>query len=379
MKLEYIQERLARQLGYWPPGQVHGGLVGGRYQTGFDSDDGVVVGALQVGLDRDEIDEVLDHLTSLLALAAPLALAGAGWAGYVLAARALAPVADITNLAASISGKDLHARLNLNLPDDELGRLARTFDGMLSRIEDAFEQQRRFTTDAAHELRTPLSLMRSQIELALSQSRTTDEYREALSETEGDLTRLTGLVATLLTLARADTNRLSLEAARFDLADTVGTVVGLYAPLAEQASVKLHDTAAPTPLVADEDLLVQVLVNLLDNALAHTPAGGSVTVGCRRDGTFARLWVEDTGAGIAAEHQARVFDRFYRVDAGRTRGAGGTGLGLAMCRAITEAHGGTIELSSRPGIGTRVEVVVPADSASERDITARPRLDSRVN
>ncbi len=326
-----------------------------------DGGDGAVIGALQVGLDRQELNEVLGELLAALAVAAPLALAVAAWAGYVLAGRALAPVAEITRLAASIGGNDLHARLDLDLPDDELGRLASTFDGMLGRIEDAFERQRRFTGDAAHELRTPLSLLRSQVDLALARPRAAEEYREALAGLDADLRRLTGLVATLLTLARADTGRPPLDPAPFDLADTVAATIEQYAPLAAEAGVALRAEAAPTPLVADEDLLVQVLVNLVDNGLAHTPAGGTVTIGCRSDGPEARLWVEDTGVGIAAAHQPRVFDRFYRVDAGRTRASGGTGLGLAICRVIAETHGGTIGLTSRLGIGTRVELVLPAE------------------
>ncbi|MBA3413854.1 MAG: heavy metal sensor histidine kinase [Chloroflexia bacterium] len=328
-----------------------------------NGDEGPVVGALRVGLDRHDLDEVLNELLAALAVAAPLTLAAAAAAGYVLAGRALAPVAEITRLAASIGGDDLHARLGLNLPNDELGRLARTFDGMLGRIEDAFERQRRFTGDAAHELRTPLSLLRSQVDVALAQPRSGDEYREALAGLDADLRRLTGLVTTLLALARADTGRLPLEPEPFDLAETVAATVEQYASLAAEAGLELRAVTAPTPLVADEDLLVQVLVNLVENALAHTPAAGTVTIGCRREGRLACLWVEDTGIGIAAEHRVRVFDRFYRIDTGRTRAAGGTGLGLAICRAIAMAHGGTIGLTSRVGGGTRVELGLPADPA----------------
>lgn len=318
-----------------------------------------VTGVLQVGLPREEVDEALAKVLSLLAVTAPLVLVVAVGGGYLLASRALAPVAAITGLAARIGGQDLHARLNLDLPDDELGRLARTFDGMLARVEDAFERQRRFTGDAAHELRTPLSVMRSQVDLALARPRPAEEYREALQGLDGDLDRLVGLVGALLTLARVDAGQLVLGRAPFDLADTVGLVMEQYAPVAEEAGVTLEDQSSPTPLVADEDLLVQVLVNLLDNALAHTPAGERITVGCRAEGDRVRLWVVDTGSGIAPEHRERVFDRFYRVDAGRTRQQGGTGLGLAISKAIVEAHGGTITLASQVGPETRIELVLP--------------------
>lgn len=332
--------------------------------------EGAVRGVLQVGLSREEADEALRSLVYLLLATGPLALAAAAGGGYLLAGRAMAPVGEITRLAGSIGAGDLHARLDLDLPDDELGRLAATFDAMLGRIEDAFERQRRFTGDAAHELRTPLSLLRSQVDLALLQPRAAGEYRAALHNFQGDLDRLTGLVGTLLTLARADAGQLALSPAPFDLAATVELVAEQFAPHAAEAGVTLRQETGPCPLVADEDLLVQVLVNLVANALAHTPAGGSVTLGCRRDGDDVRLWVADTGIGIPAAHQARVFDRFYRVDAARSRAQGGAGLGLSISRTIVAAHGGWIGLTSAQGQGTIVEVVVPADRGTSTSATA---------
>lgn len=318
-----------------------------------------VIGVLQVGVSRGDIEETLSILVVLLSIAAPLVFGAAIWGGYVLAGRALAPVAAITRLAGSLTGSEFDARLRLDLPDDELGRLARTFDAMLARTEQAFDRQRRFTGDAAHELRTPLALMRSQIDVLLVHPRTPDEYQAALREQIGDLERLTGLVGTLLTLARADTGQLKPDRVGFDLADTVELVLEQYTPMATDAEVILGDESRPCRLDADEDLLVQVLVNLLDNALAHTLAGGTVRVGCGITDGQARLWVADTGSGIAPEHRERVFDRFYRVDDGRTRARGGTGLGLSICRAIAEAHGGTIALASTLGDGTQVEVCLP--------------------
>jgi heavy metal sensor kinase len=325
---------------------------------------GAVAGILQVGLDRNEIDEPLALFLSALVLATPLALLLAGGSGYLLAGRALAPVAAITKLAARIGARDLGSRLDLDLPDDELGRLARTFNAMLARIDDAFERQRRFTGDAAHELRTPLSLLQTRFDLALARRRTNDEYREALHEAQTDLARLTGLVNTLLTLARADSGQLPLDRSPFDLATTVAAVCEQYAPCATAAGVILHREDRPTPLAADEDRLLQVLVNLLDNALAHTPAGGTISVGCRCEAGMARLWVADSGDGIALEHLAHIFERFYRIDIGRTNARGGTGLGLAICQAIAQAHGGTIAVSSQVGTGTRVALSLPSAECS---------------
>jgi heavy metal sensor kinase len=320
-----------------------------------------VVGVLQVGLSRENVQEDLFELISALSLAAPFVLAAALAIGYFLAARALAPVAAITARAASIDAQDLSARLNLRLPDDELGRLARTFDGMLGRIEDAFERQRRFTGDAAHELRTPLSLMRSEVDLALARPRTPAEYQAALTSLESDLQRLTGLVGTLLELARSDTGALELEKGRIDVVELVDLVREQFASTAESAGIEIVADVRPCTVVADEDRILQVLVNLVDNALNHTPRGGRVTLGCAPlpgDGGV-RIWVADTGHGIAPEHIPRLFDRFYRVDTGRARAQGGTGLGLSISKAIVEAHGGAISANSTPGYGATFQVVLP--------------------
>lgn len=322
-------------------------------------DGNAVIAVLQTGASRGDTDEALGFLAISLFIAAPALLVVAAIGGYLLAGRALRPVARITEIAGSIGANDLRARLNLALPNDELGKLAQTFDAMLVRIEDAFERQRRFTGDAAHELRTPLSLMRGEVDLALARPRSVEEYRESLIEFDRDLERLTSLVGTLLALARSDSGQLRLDRARIDLRETVDVIVEQYTESAENAGVSLTGETASATGVVDQDLIIQVLVNLVDNALAHTPAGGSIVLGCRGTDSDIEIWVSDTGSGIAPEHQARVFDRFYRVDEGRTRAQGGNGLGLSIARAIVEAHGGTISLTSTPGEGTRVEIAIP--------------------
>ena len=145
----------------------------------------------------------------------------------------------------------------------------------------------------------------------------------------------------------------------FDLADTITTVLEQFAQMATSGDVVLRDESVPTPLVADEGLLIQLLVNLVDNAITHTPPDGRVSVGCRGDDGVVRIWVTDTGEGIAPEHQARIFDRFARIDSGRGRAQGGVGLGLAICKAIVEVHGGSIALTSAPGRGARIDILFP--------------------
>jgi heavy metal sensor kinase len=259
-------------------------------------------------------------------------------------------------MAASIGANDLHERLDLDLPNDELGRLAQTFDAMLARMEDAFARQTRFSGDAAHELRTPLTLMRGQIDLALNHPRTPDEYREALGQLDLDLARITSLVETLLALARADAGQLAPDLSPFDLADTIGTILDLYDDAATAAGIAMRGACQSLTVTADEDLIIQVLVNLVDNALAHTPPGGEIAIECVQQANLAVITVADNGSGIPEEHQDRVFDRFYRVGHTHQRGAG---LGLAIARAIVERHGGTIHLASVEGTGTTIELRLP--------------------
>ncbi len=327
--------------------------------------DGAIAGRVEVGRSRSDIDETLATLKSIFAIALPILLAFAGIGGYLVSGRALAPVAAITSMAAGIRPDDLAERLDLDLPDDELGRLARTFDAMLERIETAFERQRQFTSNAAHELRTPLSLMRSQVELTLARPREPAEYRDALANLHGDIDRLTTIVSILLALARADSERLQLVREPADLGEIVPLVLASYASQAGEKGIRLLDRSSPAPVLVDDDLIVQLLVNLIDNALAHTPPGGTIAVGTETESGRTGLWVEDTGTGIAPEHQPHIFERFYRADAGRDRGAGGVGLGLAFCKAIAEAHGGSLTVESEPGHGARFDVCLPRGQSSQ--------------
>jgi heavy metal sensor kinase len=320
---------------------------------------GVTVGALAVGQSEEDLTDTLSALLTVTALALPLALLAAGLVGFLLARRALAPIDRITRTARELSAADLSRRLDLDLPDDELGRLARTFDAMLERIDVAFQRQRQFTADASHELRTPLTIMRGQLEVALSRARPADDYRATLEAQAEQVERLSGLVSSLLTLARADAGQIPLERELLEVAALVESSVEQVAPLADERGVALTTSGPPATVQADATLLVQLLLNLLDNALRHTPPGGTIEVSWAVVGGVLQLLVHDTGSGIAAEHLPRVFERFYRVEQARERVAGGVGIGLAICRWIAEAHGGTITLESAVGVGTTVLVTLP--------------------
>lgn len=320
---------------------------------------GSTIGALAVGQSDEELSDTLGALLAIVAVALPLTLLAAGLTGLFLAARALAPIDRMTRTAGEISATDLGRRLDLNLPDDELGRLARTFDAMLDRLDDAFRRQRRFTADASHELRTPLTIMRGQIEVVLSRPRAGDEYRATLEAQAEQVERLIQLVNSLLTLARADAGQIPLQREPLDVQALVETSVEQLEPLAAERGVTLTVSGPSAHVNADGTLLVQLLLNLLDNAVRHTPAGGVVETAWEVHGGTLRLLVSDTGAGIAPKHLPRVFERFYRAEQARERASGGVGIGLAICRWIAEAHGGTIGIESELGRGTTVTVTLP--------------------
>jgi signal transduction histidine kinase len=231
---------------------------------------------------------------------------------------------------------------------------------MIARLEDAFRRQRQFTADASHELRTPLTAVKGQVEVALTRPREPDAYREVLQNVNEEVDRLIRLVGSLLTLARADAGQIPLTLEGVDVPDLVAAAVEQVRPGAQQRDIELVlAPGAPVALRADEDLLLQLLLNLLDNAIKYTPSGSRVTAGWSTDSTRVELWVRDTGAGITPEHLAHIFDRFYRVDQARSRAEGGAGLGLSICRWIAEAHGGSISVESTPGQGSTFTVRLP--------------------
>lgn len=321
---------------------------------------GEIGGVLEVGLSEDDVSETLQMLLLILAVAYPATLAVASLGGTFLASRALSPIDRITRLARRISAEDLSQRLDLAPPADEVGRLARTFNDMIARLDAAFRRQRQFTADASHELRTPLTAIKGQVEVALSRQRGADAYRDVLRGVNDEVDRLIRLVGSLLTLARADAGEIPIASERVDLGGLVTGAVTQVRPAAERKEIEVHLEAGPdATLQADEDLLLQLLLNLLDNALKHTPRGGQVTVGWDADDEAVGLWVRDTGIGIAPEHLEPIFDRFYRVDRARSRAEGGAGLGLSISRWIAEAHGGTIAVESSPGQGARFTVTLP--------------------
>jgi two-component system, OmpR family, sensor kinase len=270
-----------------------------------------------------------------------------------LAGRALAPVRKMSTAAREITEQDLHRRLPEELPvNDEIGQLARTFNTMLMRLELAFNSLQRFTADAAHELRAPLSIIRTQLEVTMRRPRTEAEYVQSNATLLKEVERLTRVTDHLLLLARADAGALHPRLQALDLPDLVEEVVDRWQAAAAAKDVALRCSAAEGgPVMGDPDLLKRLLDNLLDNALRHTPHGGEVRVAAVCTDSSWTVAVSDSGPGVPKVIEARLFERFSRGDPARSRSTGGAGLGLSICAAIARAHSGSIELApgSLPG------------------------------
>jgi len=322
---------------------------------------GQIVGVVQQGLSMDDTLQILAAFRWVLLLALPLTLALASGGGLFLAGRALRPVDQITRAAQTIGAHDLSQRLNLDLPDDELGRLARTFDAMIARLDEAFRRQRRFTADASHELRTPLTIIKGDLSLALARPRDAEHYRQVLVEVDDEVDQMGRLVGRLLALARADAEEVTLQRKATDLSSLLADLVEQTRPLAEAKGLDLIAQIAPgLTATVDPDAVTQVVLNLLDNAIKYTPSG-RVRLSAHQTASDdeVRIAVSDGGAGIPAEYLPRIFDRFYRVDRARSRELGGAGLGLSIARELARGHGGEITVHSVPGEGSTFTVHLP--------------------
>ena len=311
-----------------------------------------VVGTLQVAQNLNEVRATLNLLLITLLLAGPTLVIVAGSNGYFLAARAIAPIDKITRTAYHISAKDLSARLNLPETDDEVGRLAATFDSMLARLDDAFRRERQFTADASHELRTPLTAIQTIIGSTLARRRAPAEYEQALIDLSQEAEQMRTLTEELLQLARKDAAQQPAKLECIDLSLVLKDVVDSLRPSAEDKGLKLIDHVPDDDLtlMGDSDGLIRLFVNLLDNAIKYTEQG-SITISAEpRDDTWLAVAIRDTGVGIAPGHLPHIFDRFYRVDESRSKD--GIGLGLAIALNIASAHGGEITVESRVGKGT---------------------------
>src|SRR5438874_4065763 len=312
--------------------------------------------------------EMLEEVTETFAWLIPLAILLASGGGYFLARKSLAPVVAMSSQAGRIGAANLHDRLAVQNEKDELGHLARSFNGLLNRLSESFDRQSRFMADASHELRTPVAILRGESEVALSQqARSPEEYRESLEVMHHEAERLTRIVEDLFTLTRADAGQYPLQPCEFYLDELVAECVHSARTLAQAKKISLRFEGAPeSPIHADESLVRRMLLNLLDNAIKYTPDFGRVTVSCQRNGKEYAVNIADTGCGIPAELRPRICERFFRADKARSHSendGGGAGLGLAISRWIAEAHHGRLELTRSDSTGSTFSANLPADSA----------------
>jgi heavy metal sensor kinase len=327
------------------------------------------VGWLQVIKKRTVIGKLRGHMVVGL----PVALLFAGIGGIFLATRVLRPIEKMTRTTQRITANDLHQRINHTGPQDEIGRLALTLDGMLDRLESGFERERRFTSDAAHELRTPLAALKGHIGVTLSQDRQPKEYAATLRDLENQVDRLIRLSNDLLLLARLEHWHYAEQYEQIVLADLLLTLLDQVMLLAEEKHITLTGDVQPAlTFDGNMNLLIRLFLNLLDNAIKYTPAEGTVTLRACQEADRIRVSVCDTGPGIAADQLPHLFERFFRVELDRARGQeasqSGTGLGLAIAREIARAHNGSITVKSEPGHGSTFTVWLPACSPE----SARP-------
>ena len=308
-------------------------------------------------------EEMLEGVQETFAWVIPIAVVLASAGGYVLARKSLAPVVAMSTQAERIGAANLHERLPVHNPRDELGQLAASFNQLLGRVDESFERQKRFVADASHELRTPVAILRGESEVALSRAeRSAAEYRESLRLLHSEAQRLSHIVDDLFTLTRADAGQYPLEPRDFYLDELVADCVHATRTLAQAKRITLScDITEELPMHADEGLLRRMILNLLDNAIKYTPPGGSIWVSSNRGGGQCALSIKDTGPGISGDLQPKIFERFFRADKARSHSDtdGGAGLGLSIARWIAEAHGGRLVLAHSDSSGSTFTAFLP--------------------
>ncbi len=328
-----------------------------------------VMGWLQAAHSLELVDETLASMRYQLLLGLPLVLLLAGAVGIFLADRALRPITAITRTAQEIGASDLARRIGYQGPADEVGILASTFDHMLERLEHAFLKERRFSADAAHELLTPLTVLKGQMEVTLSRPRDAAQYEKKLYDLGEHVDRLIRLSSDLLMLSRFDRqldhaseDEQHAQRTRVNLTDTLHATADFMQSLAEEKSQTISLELPPKLILhGDEDNLVRLFLNLVENAIKYTPASGQISVQAETNKREIRVAIQDTGPGISPEHIPHLFERFYRVNNDRSRATGGSGLGLSLAHQIVQQHQGRIDVQSTVGEGSTFTVYLPVE------------------
>jgi heavy metal sensor kinase len=321
---------------------------------------------IRLAYSTEPLTERLFEFIGLLLLALPAALIVAGFAGYRVAGKALNPLEEMARKTEQITAQRLNERIPVDNPDDEFGHMSRVLNGLLLRLGESFEKLQHFTSDVSHELRTPLAAMRSVGEVGLQEEHSPEKYRDIIGSMLEEVARLTAMIDTLLTIAHADSGAVKLHRTTFKLNDLVQESVAVVGVLAEDKKQTIVVTGnSQLSVSADRSFLRMAVINLLDNAVKYSPAGCTIRVSVRNGerapdrAALVGAVIEDEGPGIPEDKAELVFDRFYRVDEGRTRDAGGAGLGLAIAKWAVEAHGGAISLAPRLPHGSVFSIWLP--------------------
>ncbi len=321
--------------------------------------DQTLVGWIQTAQSLETVNTTLANFRAQLGWGLPLVILLAGAGGYFLATRALAPITHLTQTAQEITAHDLSRRIAYHGPADEIGQLAHTFDQMLTRLAEAFQREQRFTSDAAHELRTPLTVLKGQIEVTLNRPRLPEEYETKLHELNQQVDRLIRLSNALLFLSRSDQNQ-NWNPVPLNLIDLLQVIAAEIRPLALARGLTFDIyLLEPLRVIGDPDHLTRLFLNLLDNAIKYTPTGGQITL--RTNAVLREVVLFNSGPGIPTEVLPHLFERFFRVDAARSRASGGDGLGLAIAKEIVRLHKGNLRVESQPGQGVTFTVQFPSE------------------
>lgn len=324
-------------------------------------EEGRTAGVVQVGASLESAAENLDMVLLVIVVSIPVSLVLFVYGGWFMAGRALRPVEIITASARKITAENLSHRLEVVNPQDEIGRLAETFNNTLARLENAFQKTRQFAADASHELRTPLTILRGEAEVALKWAKEPEEFRAILQSNLEEIRRMTAIIEHLLEVAKAEEGSLALNVEEVELYGLLADLVQQVGLMAREKGVEILFETPGAMIKVDGDplRLRQLFLNLIVNAVKYSEEGGKVRVVLDAANGQARVAVVDTGSGIPSEDIPHIFDRFYRVDKARNRAQGGIGLGLSLARSFAEAHGGRIEVMSQLGKGSVFTVHLP--------------------
>lgn len=331
------------------------------YQDLKEKDQSFKIAATSLVIARpvESIEKVLIHLFNILAVAIPVSLTLTIGGGILLAHQALSPVKKIADTARQIGEKDLTRRIDVRTKD-ELGYLANTLNQMIERLQKSFERQKEFTSDASHELRSPLAVIQAEASLSLRKKREPEEYRKTIELILAEAERMGSLTNQLLELARMDASRNSFNYEPVELKELILELSKDIETLCKDKGIKLQTHQLDHISVSgDSKSLRRVFMNILYNSIKYTNREGAISIALIQKGEFAETTISDTGIGIPSDDLPHIFERFYRVDKARSRSEGGSGLGLSICKHIVDTHRGQVAVSSQSGIGTTVSVKLP--------------------